>query len=363
MVAPRSTRVIQMRRSVPPPRLPLGRRLAVALVYAAALDLTGAAAVLAGTIAPPRASAPGDALPTPTPAQMVDALHTAFGIHPARAVHAKGILARGVFTPSAGAKSLTKASLFRQSSVPVTVRFSDFTGIPDIPDTIGAANPRGMAIKFAGDDADDLDIVTHSFNGFPTKTAAEFRLLLVAIGASGPDAPHPNAVEQFLGDHPVAKTFLTTQKPAPVSFATLSYFGVNSFKWTNRQDHFAYVRYRFIPVLGDEVLTAEQIAQQGPNYLREELPRRLAKGPVTYEWYAQIAGAGDAIDDPSVAWPENRALIKLGQIRIEAIIEDQARFDKQTLFLPANVPAGIEPADPMIAIRQGAYPISFRARQ
>ena len=357
-----------MRRSAKPPRRSLGRHLAAAAVYAAALDLSAAAAVLAGEVdkvaAPPNteAAAP-DALPTPTPGQMVDALHTAFGVHPARAVHAKGILVRGVFTPSPAARDLTKAGLFRRSSVPVTIRFSDFTGIPDIPDTIGAANPRGMAIKFAGDEADDLDIISHSFNGFPTKTAAEFRLLLLAIGASGPDAPHPNAVEQFMGDHPVAKTFLTTQKPAPVSFATLSYFGVNSFKWTNRQGHFVYVRYRFAPVRGDEVLTPEQIAQQGPNYLREELPRRLARGPVTYDWYAQVAGAGDAIDDPSVAWPADRTLIKLGEIRIDAVIEDQATADKRTLFLPANVPVGIEPADPMITLRQAAYPISFRARQ
>ncbi len=34
-----------------------------------------------------------------TPSQLVDALHTAFGDHHSRAVHAKGIIFEGNFTP------------------------------------------------------------------------------------------------------------------------------------------------------------------------------------------------------------------------------------------------------------------------
>src|SRR5262249_4253678 len=71
---------------------------------------------------------------------------------------------------------------------------------------------------------------THSYNGFPTATAAEFRDLLLAIAASGPDAPKPTPLEKFFETHPIAKTFLTSEKPAPVSFGTLPYFGVNTFK-------------------------------------------------------------------------------------------------------------------------------------
>ena len=33
------------------------------------------------------------------------------------------------------------------------------------------------------------------------------------------------------------------------------------------------------------------------------------------------------------------------------------------MFAPLNVPAGIEPADPMLGIRQAAYPLSFQHRQ
>ena len=98
-----------------------------------------------------------------------------------------------------------------------------------------------------------MDIVTHSFNGFPTANADEFAELLRAIGASGPEAPKPTALDTFLGTHPVAKTFLTTQKPAPVSYATVPYFGVNAFSFTNAAGHRSNVRYRFVPLVGELV--------------------------------------------------------------------------------------------------------------
>lgn len=294
---------------------------------------------------------------------MVDALHTAFGDHHVRAVHAKGIIATGSFEPSAEASQLSHAPLFNGKSVPVLVRFSDFTGIPNIPDTDGNANPRGMAVKFKLDDGSSMDIVSHSFNGFPTATAAEFRELLLAIGASGADAAKPTALDGFLQSHPLAKTFLTTQKPLPQSYLSLEYFGVNAFQYANANGSKAFVRYRLVPTAGEKFLAEDQIAGAGPDYLQQELPTHLAKGAVVFRWQAQIAGPGDAIDDPSIAWPDSRKLVELGTIRIDAVAPDQARLGDATVFMPLNVPSGITPADPMLTIRQGAYPISFAHRQ
>jgi catalase len=137
--------------------------------------------------------------------------------------------------------------------VPITVRFSDFTGIPDIPDTIGDANPRGFAIKFHLPAGGELDLVTHSFNGFPTRTSDEFAQLLRAIGASGSDAARPTELDRFLGAHPGAKVFLTTQKPPPVSYGTLNYFGVNAFTFIDAAQRRAAVRYRFVPTAGEMI--------------------------------------------------------------------------------------------------------------
>jgi catalase len=314
---------------------------------------------------PDLASPPPSTIPTaaPAPQKMVDALYSAFGDHHSRAVHAKGIMAVGTFEPSAEAANLSKASLFAHGSLSVLVRFSDFTGIPEIPDTVGDANPRGFAIKFELPDGSSADVVAHSFNGFPTSTSAEFRELLLSIGASGAGAAKPTPLDNFLGSHPIAKTFLTTQKPPPESYATLSYFGVNAFQFTDAQGHQHFVRYRFVPVGGEALLTPERLSAMGPNYLQTELPTRLARSPIAFTWYAQVAEEADLIEDPSIAWPESRKLVKLGVVRIDHMAPDPVTTDKATMFAPLNVPDGIAPADPMLGVRQGAYPLSFGHRQ
>ena len=148
-----------------------------------------------------------------TPASMVGAFHSAFGEHHARAVHAKGIILEGTFTPAPEARTIARAALFSEGPMPVTVRFSDFTGLPDIPDTIPEANPRGLAVKFRMSGGRETDIVTHSFNGFPVATVDEFAVFLRAVGASGPEAPKPIADRnvprlpsdrQGVPDHPEA---------------------------------------------------------------------------------------------------------------------------------------------------------------
>ncbi len=298
-----------------------------------------------------------------TPSSMVGALHSAFGQHHVRAVHAKGTILQGSFTPAPQAHELSQAPVFASGTLPVTVRFSDFTGIPDIPDTVGDASPRGFALKFHLPAGAELDLVTHSFNGFPTRTSDEFAQLLRAIGSSGPDAPKPNDLDRFLAAHPVARTFLTTQKPPPVSYGTISYFGVNAFTFVDAKQQRRAVRYRFVPAAGEQVLDAAALKTKGPSYLQEEIAARVAAAPVVFDWYAQIGQPGDPTDDPSVAWPESRKLVKLGTVTITRLASEPARTDKALLFLPGRLPAGIEIADPMIAMRTAAYPISYAERQ
>jgi len=123
------------------------------------------------------------------------------------------------------------------------------------------------------------------------------------------------------------------------------------------------VRYRFVPEAGEKYLDAETAASKGPNYLMDEIASRVARSPVAFDWFAQIAQSGDKADDPSIAWPEDRELVKLGTLTITGMVADQAETNKSLLFLPGNVPDGIEPVDPMIEVRSNAYPISFGERQ
>lgn len=297
-----------------------------------------------------------------SPQDLVDDLRIAFGKHKARAVHAKGVILQGRFIPTSQASSLSKAAVFAARESAVTARFSDFTGIPDIPDNVGGASPRGFAIKLQTAGAPDLDVVSHAFNGFPVKTADEFGQLLRAIGTSAGRAAKPTPLDAFLETHPVAKAFLQTQRPAPASFATLSYFGVNAFRLVNASGAAVAVRYRFVPQAGEHFADPQDLAALGPDYLAAELRARLANGPIAFDWWVQLAEPGDVLDDPSIAWPEQRELVKVGTIFLQRIVPEPAA-DRGLLFLPGALPDGVQAADPMILFRSAAYPLSFRDRQ
>lgn len=297
--------------------------------------------------------------------QTVDALNGVFGVHPgARAAHAKGIVLEGTFTPSASAAAISKAAHLqkKKAAIPVTVRFSDGPGVPTIPDTEPGAGPRGMAVKFHLPDKSVTDIVAHSFNGFPVATGAEVRDLFLAIAASKPDSPKPTALDTFLSTHPATKAFVEAPKPAPVSFGTLAYFGVNAFKFTNAKGTTTFGRYQLQPVGGEKVLTSEQVSKKGPDYLAEEIRDRVRRGPVKYKLLLQVAGPDDKIDDPTIAWPDSRKKVELGSLVITKAVKDSHAAEKQLLFMPGALVPGIEAADPMIADRSAAYIVSLSRR-
>ncbi len=295
--------------------------------------------------------------------QLVDAFNGVFGVHPGmRANHPKGILLEGTFTPNASAASVSKAAHLqkKKTPVPVTVRFSAGSGLPNVPDT--NEMPRGMAVKFSLPDGSKTDIVVLSFNGFPVATAEEFRDFLLAIAASGPDAPKPTAFEKFLGAHQAAKAFVETPKPPPVSYATLPYFGINSFKFTNAKGAATFGRYQLQPVAGEQFLTKEKLATLGPDYLSNEIRERVRRGPAKFKLLVQVAEKDDKIDDPSIAWPDTRKKVDLGTITITKAVADSQTAEKKLLFVPGALVPGIEAADPMIAARSAAYIVSLSRR-
>jgi catalase len=299
------------------------------------------------------------------PEQIVDAFNGVFGVHPgARATHAKGVVLEGTFTPSGSATAVSRASHLKKKKTPVptTIRFSASTGLPAISDTDPGASPRGMAVKLHLPDGSKTDIVVNSFNGFPVATAAEVRDLFLAIAATKPEDPKPTALDQFLSSHPSAKAFVEAPKPAPVSYATLTYFGVNSFKFTNAKGTATFGRYQLQPMAGEQFLTKEELSAMGPDYLTTEILQRVRRGPVNFKLLLQVAAQGDKIDDPSIAWPDTREKVELGTLAITKAVADSQTAEKKLLFMPGTLVSGIEAADPMIAMRSAAYTISASRR-
>jgi catalase len=194
-------------------------------------------------------------------------------------------------------------------------------------------------------------------------TPEDFLAFLRAAAQSGPDVAKPTPIETFLGTHPAAVKFVTTPRPPPVSFGTLTYYGVNAFKFTNAKGESHYARYQIVPVSGNHSLTETQAKSAAPDYLMEDLPKRLARGPVEFRLFAQEAEAGDAVDDPTAVWPDERSRILLGTIRLKRPVKDQAAAQKAIMFSPLNLQAGIEPsADPVLLARPAAYGVSFSQR-
>jgi catalase len=300
----------------------------------------------------------------PLPVALVDALNVlAGGPHPGfRANHAKGVMVEGRFTPAPGAAAFSKAPHFA-ASVPVLVRFSDPTGVPTLPDADPNASPHGVAIRFTLPAGASTDIVSISANSFPVATPEDFLAFLQAAGKSGPGAPKPTPIETFLGTHPAAVKFVSTPRAAPVSFATLAFYGVNAFKFTNAKGVSHYARYQIMPVAGEHALSDADAAKAAPNYLMDELLARIAKEPVKFRLWAQVAEEGDSIDDPTSSWPAERKRVLLGTLQLTKPVADQVAAQRLIMFSPLNLAAGIEPtADPILLARPAAYGVSFSRR-
>ncbi len=296
---------------------------------------------------------------------LLDQFDAIFGLHPGfRPAHAKGLLLSGTFHPSPEAASLTRAPHITRESTPVTVRFSNSTGLPDIPDNDANANPRGMAIRFHLAEHAHTDIVSHSTDGFPTRTGQEFLEFLKAAAASQDSKASPSPVEKFLGSHPAALQFVQAPKPTPVSFAKEAYFGVTAMRFTNKDGVSRYGRYRIMPEAGIEHLDAATEKGKDTNFLFDEITRRITDAPVGFQILVQVAADGDVTDDATVHWPEDRPLLQFGRILLTEPVADNMREQKKIIFDPIPRVDGIEPSDdPLLELRAAIYLLSGRRRR
>jgi catalase len=183
--------------------------------------------------------------------------------------------------------------------------------------------------------------VSHSTDGFPTRTGQEFLDLLRAAAAGDPST--------FLATHPAALAFAQTPKPNPTSFAKETYFGVTAFRFINQHGLARYGRYRIVPDAGVEHLDDATVKSKDANYLFEELTHRIAAGPIRFDIHIQIAN-GDIVDDVTIHWPA------------DAVPDDE--LHRRMIFDPIPRVDGIEPSDdPLLELRAAIYLLSGRRRR
>jgi catalase len=320
-----------------------------------------AAAVLSWVVCAPLA-----AQEKSLPQQIADLqIQLSGGIHPGfRFAHAKGLVLTGTFTPATGAQSVSRAAHLKGAPVPVTVRLSDGTGVPQINDDNPNASPRGMAIRFALPKGAFTDIVANSHNGFFVGTGDDFLAFLKAIAATQPDSPHPSPIEQFLGGHPRALKVVMDSKALPKSFATLGFFGNNAFVFADSTGTKRAGRYQILPVAGIHHLDATAATKLSPNYLFEDLTRRIARGPIRYRLLVQLANPGDPTNDGSIVWPDDRKRVELGTISLTKIAPHNEELQRSLTFNPIYLTDGIQLSDdPFVPLRSAVYALSVAHRK
>jgi catalase len=285
--------------------------------------------------------------------EIVDAINEISGVHPGhRAAHAKGTLMTGTFT--GGGTDLTTARHLQGEPVRVTARFSNGGGDPGIPDY--AREGRGMAVKFYLPDGAKTDIVALSLPCFFVRTPEDF--LEFTRARKDPERLMPD----WLGAHPEALTAIQAALGAnpPASYATCTYNSIHSFRWTDAEGGSRFVRYRWEPEAGEETLSPEDAKARGRDYLQQDL---LARGESAFRLKAIVATEEDAVDDPTVAWPEEREQVEVGRLVVEGPELERERDGDILVFDPTRVIDGIELSDDAILRFRGpAYSVSVERR-
>jgi catalase len=292
--------------------------------------------------------------------QVVDAISDISGKHPGeRAAHAKGTLLAGTFTPSAS--GLTTAAHMQDEPVRVTARFSNGGGDPGIPDY--AKEGRGLAVKFYLPDGSRTDVIGLSMPCFFARTPEDF-LDFTRARKPDPETGQPDfgRVGAWLEAHPEAGQAIQAAVSAdpPESYATVTYNSIHSFRWTAPDGTERHVRYRFEPEAGEQTLSGEDAKARGRDYLQEEIAGRDS---TAFRMIAGIADDGDAVDDPTIAWPEERDKVELGRLELTGLDTERERDGDILVFDPTRVTDGIDlSGDEILRFRPRAYSASVTRR-
>jgi catalase len=300
--------------------------------------------------------------------EIVDALEAVNGgPHPGhRAVHAKGTVCKGTFTPTAEAARLSRAAHLQGEPVEATIRFSNASGHPHTPDSDPLAG-RGMAVKFHLPDGEATDIVSVPLLVFLARNPEDF-LALTRARIPDPETgqPDPEKLGAYLAAHP--ETGIALQKGIPklaptTSFATSDYRALHAFCLVDGDGGKHWGRYTWEPEEGPEYLTDEQRDAAERNYLQDEIRERLSEGIARFTLEFTLATDDDPLEDPTVEWEGERETVELGELEVIEVIDQAETPESPLVFDPMRLTDGIEPSDdPILAARPKAYSVSIERR-
>jgi catalase len=298
-------------------------------------------------------------------AESVDAIGDIYGRHEAhRATHAKGTLCAATFTASSAAAGLSRAAHLQGTPVDARVRFSNGSGNPTAPDS--EVDGRGLAVTFDLPDGTATDIVALTLPVFFVRTPEDF-LAFTRARKPDPETGQPDfaVVGKFLEAHPEALPAIQAAlgAKAPASYLECTYNGLHAFRLVNAVGEGTWVRWVLEPDTPSDGLEPDDAAGRDPDYLQADLADRLAAGPAGFTLVAVVAHDGDALDDPTAAWPPERTRVALGRLEVTGLAFDREQDGDILVFDPTRVVDGIECSDdPILHARSWAYSESVLRR-
>lgn len=308
---------------------------------------------------------PAPARAEPSAEELVNAFEAVLGpIRTHRPSHAKGICAAGHFVATPEGTRLSVAPTFSGQRVSALIRFGVGVGNPQGADT--TRTTRGLAIRFetpAGEVWEQANISVPIF-GSPTPDIFVQNLL---VRRPDPATGQPNAerIAAFVAANPAVThqgRWLAANNP-PASWATTPYWGVNTFRFQGQDGQVRPARWVFEPRAGTLRLTEEQMRSLPGDFLADELRRRVAAGPVEFDMVLQFPGAGDDLNNPTVAWPEDRPRAVVGRLTVTEVAPGPGGPCDQMSFMILDQAPGVDLSDdPTLQARAGAYAVSLSRR-
>ena len=295
----------------------------------------------------------------------VNALEALAGKQPGvRRSQAKGLCASGYFVGNAVGRSLSSAAVFKGDKVPVVARFSVGGGNPKASDK--GKTVRGLALQFSipgGEQWMTANISTPMYFVSKPEQFAPFVQVRTADPATGkPDAEKIKAFSEANPETTLQAAYLA-KAPVPASFGSVSYFSTNAFELVSAKGESQFVRWQFAPESGVVGLTDEQLKALPDDFLADDLRKRVAASPVSFDFNLQLAEKDDQLTDPTKLWPDSRKVVPAGKLVIDKVEAGLGGACDKITFSPLVLPKGIKPsADPVLLARPAPYAVSLGRR-
>jgi catalase len=293
---------------------------------------------------------------------------------PERVVHARGSGAHGYFQVYESMADFTMAKFLQDPAVktPVFVRFSQVVGSKGSADTV--RDVRGFATKFYTEEG-NYDLVGNNIPIFFIQDAIKFPDLVHAIKPEPhheipqASAAHDNFWD-FISLMPESThmiLWLLSDRGISRSYRMMDGFGVNTFRFVNKDGDSHFVKFHWRPLLGVHSLVwdeAQKIGGKDADFLRRDLWEAIEMGDYPeYEFGVQMIPEKDEFKfdfdvlDPTKVWPEEDVPVKLiGKMILNRNPDNFFAETEQVAFHPGNVVPGIDFSnDPLLQGRLFSY--------